>query len=45
MTLARSVAMRLYGLLFRLLIVVVPHAEELDIIVDILNGDSDGRLL
>ena len=45
MTLARSLAMRLYGLLFRLLIVVVPHREELHLILDILNGDTDERLL
>lgn len=45
MTLARTLAMRLYGLLFGLLIVVVPHTEELDLILDILNGDTDERLL
>jgi len=45
MTLARSLAMRLYGLLFRLLIVVVPRAEELDVILDVLNGEGNERFL
>lgn len=45
MTLARGLAVRLYGLVFRLLIVVVPHAGELDVILDILDGENDERIL
>ena len=45
MTLARGLAVRLYGLLFRLLIVVVPQAEELDLILDMLEGVGDERFL
>jgi hypothetical protein len=39
MTLARGLAVRLYGLLFRLLIAVVP--EELDVMLEMLNGERD----
>ena len=45
MTLARGLAVRLYGLLFRLLIIVVPQAEELDMILDMLEGVGDERFL
>jgi hypothetical protein len=45
MTLARAVATRLYGWLFRLLILVVPRARELDGIVDMLDGEGDERIL
>lgn len=45
MTLARGWAVRLYGLVFRLLIVVVPLAGELDVILDILDGENDERIL
>jgi len=39
MTYARGLAMQLYGLLFRVLILVVPRASELDSILDILDGE------
>lgn len=45
MTLARGLAVRLYGVIFRLLIVVVPQAGELDVILDILDGENDERIL
>lgn len=45
MTLARGWAVRLYELVFRLLIVVVPQAGELDVILDILDGENDERIL
>ena len=45
MTLARGLAVGLYGLLFRLLIVVVPRAQELDVILRILDGERDERFL
>jgi hypothetical protein len=32
-------AVRLYGLLFRLLILVVPHVEELDVMLEMLDGE------
>jgi hypothetical protein len=45
MTLARAVAVRLYGLLFGLLILVVPKAEELDVVLDVLDGEGDEQFL
>jgi hypothetical protein len=45
MTLARAVAARLYGLLFCLLILVVPKAEELDVVLDVLDGEGDEQFL
>jgi hypothetical protein len=45
MTLARAVAVRLYGLLFRVLIRVVPGASELDAILEILDGEGSERFL
>jgi hypothetical protein len=45
MTLARGLAIRLYGFLFRLLIVVVPRAQELDVLLRILDGEKDERFL
>jgi len=45
MTLARAVAVRLYGLLFRLLIRVVPGPSELDVILDLLDGEGNERFL
>lgn len=39
MTLARALMARLYGLLFRLLIAVVPQAEELDVMLETLDGE------
>lgn len=45
MSLARGVVVRLYGLLFWLLIGFVPHARELDEMLDLLDGEEDGRLL
>jgi hypothetical protein len=39
MTLARVLMARLYGLLFRLLIAVVPQAEELDVMLETLDGE------
>jgi hypothetical protein len=45
MTVTRAAAVRLYGWLFRLLVLVVPRAEELDGILDILDGESDDRIL
>jgi len=30
---------RLYGLLFRLLILVVPQVEELDVMLEMLDGE------
>lgn len=45
MTLARELVVRLYGLLFRLLILVVPHAGELDVMLDMLGGEEDERFL
>jgi hypothetical protein len=44
MTLARGLVVRLYGLLFRALIVVVPRASEMDAILDILDGGGNERL-
>jgi hypothetical protein len=32
----------LYGVLFRSLIAVVPQAEELDVMLDMLDGERDG---
>jgi hypothetical protein len=43
MTLARGLAVRLYGLLFQVLVVVVPRAGELDTILDILDGEGNER--
>jgi len=45
MTVTRAVAVRLYGWLFRLLLVVVPRARELDAILDMLDGEGDERIL
>ena len=45
MMIARGLAVRLYGLLFRLLILVVPRAQELDVILRILDGEWDERFL
>jgi hypothetical protein len=45
MTLARAVAVRLYGLVFGLLIRVVPKAEELDVVLEVLDGDGDEQFL
>ena len=45
MTLATAVALRLYGVLFRVLIRVVPGAGELDVILDILDGEGNERFL
>jgi hypothetical protein len=45
MTFARAVAVRLYGFLFGLLILVVPKAEELDMFLDVLGGERDERFL
>jgi hypothetical protein len=45
MTLAKAVAARLYGLLFSFLILVVPKAEELDVVLDVLDGEGDERFL
>ena len=45
MTLARAVAVRLYGLLFGFLILVVPKSEELDVVFDVLDGEKDERFL
>ena len=39
--LARGLVVRLYGLLFELLIVVVPQADELDAMLNMLGGDGD----
>ena len=45
MTLARGLAVRVYGLLFRLLIAFVPSADELEKVLDIVDGEKDGRFL
>jgi len=45
MTLARAAAVRLYGWLFRFLVLVVPRARELDGILDMLDGEGDERIL
>jgi hypothetical protein len=45
MTFTRAVAVGLYGFLFRLLIMVVPRARELDAILDMLDGEGDERIL
>jgi hypothetical protein len=45
MSLARGVALRLYGLLFRLLTAFVPRAEELEDMLDMLDEDEDERFL
>lgn len=37
--LTRRLAVRLYGLLFRLLILVVPQVEELDVMLEMLDGE------
>ncbi len=41
MTLARQLVLRLYGLIFRSLILVVPRTEELDMMLEMLDGDGD----
>lgn len=35
----RRLAVRLYGLVFRLLILVVPQVEELDVMLEMLDGE------
>jgi hypothetical protein len=45
MTFARGLATRLYGLLFRCLIIFVPGRRELDDVMEILDGERDKRLL
>jgi hypothetical protein len=45
MTFARAVVVRLYGLLFAFLIFVVPKAQELDVVLDVLDGEGDERFL
>jgi hypothetical protein len=45
MTLTRAVAVRLYGWLFRLLVLAVPGAGELETILDMLDGEGDERIL
>lgn len=52
MTLTRSfdrlrtwLAVRLYGLLFGLLTVVVPEPQELDAMLEMLDGERDERFL
>jgi hypothetical protein len=45
MTLARGLATRLYGLLFRCLIILVPGRQELDDVMEILDGERDKRFL
>jgi hypothetical protein len=39
--LARGLAARVYALLFRLLIAVVPEAGELDVMLEMLDGERD----
>ena len=45
MTLTTGLAARLYGLLFHVLILVVPRAGELDSVLDILDGEDDEGIL
>jgi len=45
MSLARGLALRLYGLLFRLLVAFLPDSDELDHMLDLLDGDDNGQLL
>jgi hypothetical protein len=45
MTLARAMAVGLYGFLFRLLIMAVPKPEELDLVLRTLDGEGDERIL
>jgi hypothetical protein len=45
MTFATALVVRLYGLLFRVLILLVPRASEADSIFDILDGEGDERFL
>jgi hypothetical protein len=45
MTLTRSLALRMYGLLFRLLIAFVPSPEELDKALEMVDGQEDERFL
>ena len=40
-----GVASRLYGWVFRLLIALVPRVDELDRMLDMLEGDGDERVL
>jgi hypothetical protein len=45
MTATRAAAIRLYGWLFRLLLVVVPSARELDGVLEMLDGEGDEWIL
>lgn len=45
MTFATALVVRLYGLLFRVLILLVPRASELDSILNILDGEEGERFL
>jgi hypothetical protein len=45
MSMARGLALRLYGLLFRLLVAFLPDSDELDNMLDLLDGDDDGQFL
>jgi hypothetical protein len=45
MTLARGLATRLYGLLFRCLIFFVPGRQELDDVMEMFDGERDERFL
>lgn len=45
MTVTRAATVRLYGWLFRLLLVVVPNAGELDGVLQMLDGGGDERIL
>ena len=45
MSLARGLALRLYGWLFRLLVAFLPDPGELDRMLDLMDEEQDGRLL
>lgn len=45
MSLARGLALRLYGLLFRLLVALLPDPGELDRMLGLMDEKDDGRLL
>lgn len=45
MSLARGLVVRMYGLLFRLLITFVPGPEELEKALEMVDGGEDGRFL
>jgi hypothetical protein len=44
-TVAKHLVSQVYGWVFRLLIALIPEVDELDVMLGILDGESDDRLL